>query len=290
MTFPTFILTVSGSDSSGCAGMQADNRAIHAAGAQPLNVLTAVTLQTPDGLLETQSMPPAFVGRQVRELLKAYPVAAIKSGMLVSAAHVRELARVLLEFPDIPYVLDPVCRSSGGGALLDSEGIALLRETLLTRTTLITPNLEEVFALAEGDEQTDAPQTAARLSRKSGVTVLLKGGHADGPTSDDQLYRPEREPVVFSTSRIQSRNTRGTGCALSAAIAARLALGDELEEAIRKAKALLQHAMCEQTAVQWPGQGPAFNGYPPLVSVKGRPVLGEGRKTWRVDEIKLAAT
>lgn len=260
MDMPAYVLTISGSDSSGGAGMQADNRAILAAGAYPLNVLTAVTLQTPDGVEAVDVLSPEFVERQLRSLLRAYPVAAVKSGMLGSGAVAQAVAAVLSGVAPIPYVLDPVLCATSGAALLDAEGLAVVRDRLLGRAVLTTPNLDELAVLS-GRPLLDAAHmadAAVALACRSGGAVLVKGGHGHGPCCVDRLFWPDGRCEVFAGSRIDSTNTRGTGCALSALIAARLALGDELVAAVATARRLLGASLRAQAGRAWTGPGPAM--------------------------------
>lgn len=257
MDTPPYVLTISGSDSSGRAGMQADNRAIHAVGGFPLNVVTAVTLQSPKGVQSIQMMDANFVEAQLRSMLKSYRVRAIKSGMLGNADIVRRVATVLSEYPDIPYVLDPVLCSSSGAALLEPAGVEVLRSLLMPRATLTTPNLDELEILCE--QTVDAFEGAAQLASTCGQSILVKGGHATGPKCEDWLFYPDGRRHCFSEERIDTRNTRGTGCALSALIAAHLGWEpDELEDSITAAKDQLAAALWEHSKEAWKGGGPSL--------------------------------
>ncbi|MFQ3242610.1 MAG: hydroxymethylpyrimidine/phosphomethylpyrimidine kinase [Lentimonas sp.] len=257
MDTPPYVLTISGSDSSGRAGMQTDNRAIHAVGAFPLNVVTAVTLQSPTGVESIQMMDADFVEAQLRSILKAYRVRAIKSGMLGNTEIVRRVAQVLAEYPDIPYVLDPVLRSTSGAALLEPDGVAVLRSLLMPRATVTTPNLDELEILCEGAG--DVFEAAAQLASACRQSILVKGGHATGPDCEDWLFYPDGRRSCFCAKRIKTRNTRGTGCALSALIAAYLAWKpDELEDSIAAAKDQLAAALREHSQEVWKGGGPNF--------------------------------
>ena len=237
-----YVLTVSGSDSSGCAGMQADNRAIHAVGAMPLNVITANTLQTPSGVEAICPVKPSIVEQQMRALLKAYPVFAVKVGMLGGASVVEAVASVLSDFPDPFVVLDPVIWSTSGRALLDADGINMLNARLMPHVDLMTPNLDEQLHLFP------CRQTA----------VLIKGGHDGGDFCCDRLILPDQTKVEFSDSRISTPNLRGTGCVLSAAIAAFVAQGRPLQKAIAGAKALLHESLKVNKRKRYHGSGPSF--------------------------------
>ena len=212
---PPYVLTISGSDSSGHAGMQTDNRAIHSVGAFPLNVLTAVTLQGPQGVEAVEQMSADFVEAQLRLILKNYRVRAIKSGMLGSAEIAARVAQVLSSYPDIPYVLDPVLCSSSGAVLLPSDAVGILRSRLMPRASLTTPNVDELAALS-GGQISEANSAAAQLAEVCGQAVLLKGGHREGAHCDDWLFYADGRRRCYREPRIETRNTRGTGCALRA--------------------------------------------------------------------------
>lgn len=258
MSIPKYVLTISGSDSSGGAGMQADNRAILAAGAFPLNVLTAVTLQTPSGVEAVELMSPEFVKRQARRLLETYPVAAIKSGMLGSSEIALALADLLDDFAEVSYVLDPVLVSTSGHRLLDVSGVDILRDRLMHRATLTTPNLDELYALSGATGSELSMDLALALVERVGQAVLLKGGHVLGEHCDDWLLSRDGSRELLSCKRVESKNLRGTGCAFSAAIAAQLALGHELSQAVHIAKQILGEALQRQAGIPWIGSGPAF--------------------------------
>ena len=254
---PPFVLTLSGSDSSGCAGMQADNRAIHAAGGFPLNVLTAITVQTPKGVEKVSIQSGEFVGEQISHLLESYPITAIKSGMLGNEDIATSVLRSLKKFPEIPYVLDPVMVSTSGTRLLEEGALEVFRNGLFHRATLITPNLDELRLLS-GDRLIDPTDAARELAETTNSSVLLKGGHIDGTDCIDWLFTADREPRPYRASRIQSDNLRGTGCALSSAIAAYLGQGDIVPDAVHKGKELLSDRIRQGVSVHWVGDGPAF--------------------------------
>ena len=243
MSEVVYVLTVSGSDSSGCSGMQADNRAIHAAGAMPLNVISASTLQTPEGLHALNLSDAAEVEQQINALLDAYSVRAVKIGMLGNGAIVEAVVRTLEVRAERPFVvLDPVVCSSSGSALLDASGLEVLNERLLPLVGLVNPNLNEMPLLR-------VPES---------VAVLLKGGHAEGVECIDRLTLPDGRDREFSAERVETVNTRGTGCALSAAIAAFIARGNNLPEACARAKHLLHAALEKNRDRVFTGNGPAL--------------------------------
>ena len=237
-----YVLTVSGFDSSGCAGLQMDNRVIHAVGAMPLNIPTAWTVQTPSATLPYRLADPQEIKGSMRTLLKSYPVAAIKIGMLGNAAIVRAVVAVLSEYPAIFSVLDPVLATSSGVDLLDAAGCEYMNAALIPMVNLVTPNLEE----------------AEKLDLKHATASLVKGGHGANSECIDSLRIGQAAPHLFRNTRILTKNSRGTGCALSSAIAANVAMGETLISACRKAKDLLHQALSRRVQLNFLGAGPAF--------------------------------
>lgn len=237
-----YVLTVSGFDSSGCAGLQMDNRAIHAVGAMPLNVPTAWTLQTPNAMRQCQLADADDVQGSMRAMLESYPVAAIKIGMLGNAEIVGAVVAVLTEYPSIFTVLDPVLATSSGAALLDVAGCEYMNAALIQLVNLVTPNLEE----------------ASKLELKNARAVLLTGGHQVGLDCVDILHIAQNPPIEYRKARISTQNCRGTGCALSSAIAAYMASGESLISACQKAKNLLHQSLIQRTQLSFKGAGPAL--------------------------------
>ncbi|MFB2552011.1 hydroxymethylpyrimidine/phosphomethylpyrimidine kinase [Ensifer soli] len=231
------VLIVAGSDSSGGAGIARDVATVAKAGGEAALALTAVTVQTHRAVEAIEAMPPALVAAQMRAAFDSGPVGAVKIGMLANGPILVAVADVLAAHAEVPVVLDPVLAASAGGALLSEEAMMLLRQVLLPRVTLVTPNLPELARLTGTAEIADVEtgRAAAMMLNPAGA-VLVKGGHAAGDTADDLLLRPGLPDIVFRAARSGAR-LRGTGCMLSSGIAARLALGDALETAIRGAKA-----------------------------------------------------
>ena len=240
--------------------MQADNRAILNCGGFPLNVVTALTLQTPSGALTLDVCQPGMARRHLNALLQAYPVRAIKTGMLGSGSIVRTLAEALSPYREIPLVVDPVLRSSSGHPLLDEDGIRELKSTLIPITDLLTPNLPELAQLSGRDpvlSGTEERAAAQQLLQTGCAAVLVKGGHRPGNGATDRLYTNDGE-LEFPGPRVHSPNTRGTGCSLASAIAARVAIGDDFSAAIRRAKSMIQNSLERRQNLLWSGPGPAF--------------------------------
>lgn len=240
------VLVIAGSDSSGGAGITRDVRTLTQLGARALCVVTAVTAQSHTQLSATHIVPPELVQAQMAAALATCRPGAIKIGMLATAATVLAVAAALPSAGP-PVVLDPVLASSSGGELLDSGGRAALCATLLPRVTLLTPNIPEAAALIGSHAARSEAQLleqAAALLALGPQAVLLKGGHAAGPEASDLLLTAHGTPHWLRAPR-SSALRRGTGCALSSAIAAGLASGLPLTAACERAKQhvtqLLQH-------------------------------------------------
>ena len=252
------VLIVAGSDSGGGAGIQADLKAVTALSAYGATAITALTAQNTRGVFGVHAVPPAFVAQQMELVLEDIGADAIKTGMLHSA-EVIEVVRGTLDrlAPGVPLVVDPVMVAKGGAALLERQAEGALRERLVPRATLITPNLPEAEALLGARiEGVDGMRRAAEaLLRLGPGAVLLKGGHAEGETVVDVLRSAEGERI-FEDARIATRSTHGTGCTLASAIAAGLAQGLGLEEAVARARRYLRAAILSA-----PGLG---SGHGPL--------------------------
>ncbi|MBF0481839.1 MAG: bifunctional hydroxymethylpyrimidine kinase/phosphomethylpyrimidine kinase [Desulfovibrionaceae bacterium] len=259
MTRPC-VLTVAGSDCGGGAGVQADLKTFAAHGVYGLSVIAALTAQNTRGVLGVLGVAPDFVGAQLDAVLGDFTLAAAKTGMLFCAGAVAETAKRFRN-KTFPLVVDPVCVSGSGRALLEPAGLTALRDLLIPLADCLTPNLPEAEALTGlavvGME--DMLRAGQRLLSMGVRAALLKGGHADaGPdatTVTDILFTPGTEPLLLSVPRVRTKNTHGTGCALSAAIAAGLAKGLDLISAVTAAQRYLN--ACLRTA--WDvghGQGP----------------------------------
>ena len=227
-------LTVAGSDSGGNAGVQADLRAFHAYGLHGCTVLAALTAQNPHAVSAIHEVPADFVAAPLDAVLGVYDIRALKTGMLADAAVIEVVADRVAAHPEIARVVDPVMIATSGARLLRADACKALAGKLLPLATLATPNLPEAAELcgAEGDAAT----LARGVYERYGCATLVKGGHADGRDSVDALY-DGRELRTFSLPRIVNPvSTHGTGCTLAAALAAELALGHGLAEAVEGAK------------------------------------------------------
>lgn len=236
---PPRVLVIAGTDSSGGAGLVRDVQVITDLGAHAACVVTAVTAQTNNQVEATYVQLADLVRQQLSAALRSGEIAAIKIGMLGSATIVRAVMNELPDRQRIPIVLDPVLASSSGAALLDADGISLLRDRLLPRCTVITPNLIEATLLLDRKiASTDEEQSrqAEALLALGAEHVLLKGGHGSGTDATDVLTSRGRPASLLRSARLGT-TMRGTGCALSSAIAALLAAGVAIEPACRRAKA-----------------------------------------------------
>lgn len=231
-------LTIAGSDSSAGAGAQADLKTFSALGVYGLTAITCVVAETPGKVASIQNIGPEIVRKQLEVLLGGFPVAAIKTGMLYSSEIISVVARTLIAHAKrIPLVVDPVMVASSGDALLQSGAIARYENELFPHASLITPNLDEAAQLLGQSIRTIVRMRTAgkKLAQKYRVPILLKGGHLMGGQAVDLLFVADKV-VEFSAPFVRGVSTHGTGCTYSAAIAAGLARGLDLEKSIDRAK------------------------------------------------------
>lgn len=248
-TYPR-VLSIAGSDCSGGAGIQADIKTISACGAFAMSAVTAVVDENTVGVTGIWAVPPEFVCGQIRSCLEDIGADAIKIGMLGTPELVQAVARQLRESAaGVPIVLDPVMVAQSGDRLVGDEAAEALKGELIPMAAVITPNLPEASVLLGRPirRAADLREGAAELCRRFGcAAALVKGGHLEeGEDSDDLLYESADGGrwVEYPGERIATRNNHGTGCTLSSAIAAHLALGYPLEEAVRRAKAYITGAI-----------------------------------------------
>jgi hydroxymethylpyrimidine/phosphomethylpyrimidine kinase len=255
-------LTIAGSDSSGAAGIQADLKTFSALGVYGASVITVLTAQNTQKVEAILTVPPDFVLGQMRAVARDLDVGAIKIGMLATRAIIEAVAEGLKDFANIPVVLDPVMVASSGDSLLDNDAVDALLSKLMPAATLITPNLPEAAKLLGKKPARDADQMAdqARGLREAGArAALVKGGHLDSETAIDVLL-DENGEVRLEAPRTKTRNTHGTGCTLSSAIAAELAKGATLGEAVRRAKDYVTSAIAAADTLRiGKGRGPVHH-------------------------------
>lgn len=240
------VLTIAGSDSGGGAGIQADLKTIAANGCYGMSVITALTAQNTVGVSGIHAVPVAFVQQQLEAVLSDIGTDAVKIGMLFSPDLIHTIAEVLDTFQVGNIVLDPVMVATSGDKLLQDDAIEALKTALIPKADIITPNLPEASVLLgrEINSLGMLNQAARDLCQLGCKNVLIKGGHLEGQESDDCLYLSETDEMIFlPAKRIATNNTHGTGCTLSSAIAANIARGYGVVEAVQKAKEYIHGAI-----------------------------------------------
>ncbi|UPK02035.1 bifunctional hydroxymethylpyrimidine kinase/phosphomethylpyrimidine kinase [Bradyrhizobium sp. 170] len=244
MTTP-IALTIAGSDSSGGAGIQADLKTFAAFGVYGASVITALTAQNTEGVSGIHQVPAEFVTAQIDAVFSDLAVGAVKIGMVAQPPVMDAIVAGLARWSPKHVVLDPVMVATSGDRLLATEAVDALRTKLIPRASVITPNLPEAAALL--DEGVAADEAAVekqgrRLLALGCKAVLIKGGHGEGAESIDYLI-DSSGVIALAAPRIVTKNTHGTGCSLSSAIAAGLAKGKDMETAVRNAKAFVSAAI-----------------------------------------------
>jgi hydroxymethylpyrimidine kinase/phosphomethylpyrimidine kinase len=245
-------LTVAGSDSGGGAGIQADLKTFAALGVHGASAITCLTAQNPKEVRAIQAARPDIVRNQIEAVLDELQPAAIKTGMLYSAAIIRVVAGVLGRRSDCPLVVDPVMVATSGARLLRPSAARVLAGALLPCATLTTPNLDEASMLVgELITTLDQARTAARaIQRRYGCAALVKGGHLEGLREAVDILWDGRDEWLLRAPRVGGVSTHGTGCTFSAAIAGYLALGSGLIEAVQKAKEYITQAIAQAVRVR----------------------------------------
>ena len=261
------VLTIAGSDSGGGAGIQADLKTFAALGCYGMTAITALTAQNTIGVQGIHGIPAEFLKAQIQSVLDDIGVNAIKIGMLHAPEIVDVVAWAIDHYQLKNVVLDPVMVATSGDRLIASETVQVLVRELFPRATLITPNLDEAVLLL-GREISDASELelAGRdLLAMGACAVLLKGGHLSGDDVMDLLVQPNSPSERLASRRIQSRNVHGTGCTLSSAIAANLALGLGLSEAVHCARQFIVQAIAHGAEITTGhGHGPLNHGFAPV--------------------------
>lgn len=261
-------MSIAGSDSCGGAGIQADIKTISALGGYAATAITAVTAQNTCGITAIHPIPPEVTAAQIEAVMSDLRPRAVKIGMVNDAATAEAIAEVLLRRRPEFVVLDPVMVSTSGSKLIDDDAIDVITRRLMPIATLITPNLNEAQALVQAELCTveDMQQAARQLLRYGSRAVLIKGGHLQGAQMCDVLQvNGEHECHFYTSPKVESRNTHGTGCTLSSAIATRLALGDTLTAAIQRAKSyVFQGIKAGKDIHIGEGHGPINHFYAPV--------------------------
>ncbi|WP_298260825.1 bifunctional hydroxymethylpyrimidine kinase/phosphomethylpyrimidine kinase [uncultured Litoreibacter sp.] len=239
------VLSIAGSDPSGGAGIQADIKAISANGAYAMAAITALTAQNTQGVSGVHHVPASFVADQIAAIFADIKVDAVKIGMIANAGIAQSVADTLRAWPDVPVVLDPVMIAKGGTPLLAQDAVCTMRDALLPKTTVLTPNLPEAAYLLGKPEATTRDEMVAQGRELCGMgpaAVLMKGGHLDVDDSPDVLVTNKQE-FWLNAPRFATKNTHGTGCTLSAALAAQIANGATMQEACSAAKTYVAQAI-----------------------------------------------
>lgn len=239
------VLTIAGSDSGGGAGIQADLKAFSACGCFGMSAITAITAQNTMGVTAIHAVPVDVLQAQIRAVIDDIGVDAIKIGMLHSAEVVEGVAAVLKDYSVKNIVLDPVMVATSGDPLIEDDAIAAMQDTLFPLVRLITPNVPEAEILLKDKLETDdLSMIAEKLADEYSVSVLAKAGHLSGTEVVDVLYDIEKKQIdKFISERIQTRNSHGTGCTLSSAVASFLAKDLELTEAVGTAVNYVHEAL-----------------------------------------------
>lgn len=243
---PPCILTIAGSDSSCGAGAQADIKTIAALGGYGLNAITSIVSEVPGLVSKVQLLDTDMIADQIRVLFEAFPIKAVKTGMLGGLEQTRCVVRALPK--GVPLVVDPVMVATGGGRLLAEEAIQAVKHELLPLATVITPNMDEAEVLWDRSVKTrdDMLACARELHEQCGAAVLVKGGHLTGDASDVLWH--DGTAQWFESPRVHGVHTHGTGCSYSAAIATGLGKGLPLAEAVREAKVFIHRAIAQHHA------------------------------------------
>lgn len=264
------VLSIAGSDSGGGAGIQADLKTASALGCFGMTAITAITAQNTVGVRAIQALPPELLAQQIDAVVEDIGVDAVKIGMLHDPAVVQVVAQAIRRHGFTRVVLDPVMVANSGDRLIADDTVAVLVQELFPLATVITPNLDEAaWLLGHPITSSDQLQSAAGELRAMGApAVLVKGGHLPGPIVADLLVTPERS-WRWEDERIATRNTHGTGCTLSTAIACHLALGQTLPDAVEEARRYVRQAMQSGADMALgQGHGPLDHGFAPRPSVR----------------------
>lgn len=263
------VLSIAGSDSGGGAGIQADLKTFSSLGVYGATAITAITAQNTQGVHSQFALPPQMVYDQIIAVMEDIHPSVIKIGMLSNVQVVTAVAEALKRY-SIPIILDPVMVSSSGHRLLSAEAQEVLKERLLPMAQLVTPNIPEMEALTAMTISTieDKGKAAAHLLSLGVQSVLLKGGHEEGEVKVDILYQKSPQGIItcsFSSDTLNTRNIHGTGCTLSSAIAAYMARGLALKEAISSAKIYITEAIKAGADISvGKGYGPVNHLFNPL--------------------------
>lgn len=263
------VLSIAGSDSGGGAGIQADLKTCAALGVYGMTAITAITAQNTQGVRAIHSVPPEVIAAQIDAVAGDIGVEAVKIGMLHAPEMAEAVAAALERHAFAQVVLDPVMVATSGSVLMEDSTVSVLVKRLFPLASVITPNLDEAaLLLGRKLETVEQMRSAAyELQAMGARAVLLKGGHLPGERVADVLLLENGEELVMDDARIATRNTHGTGCTLSSAIASYLALGEDLPDAVRMAREFVRKALEAGANVRTGGvgNGPLNHGFAPRV-------------------------
>lgn len=254
------VLTIAGSDSSGGAGIQADLKTFSAHGVFGMSVIAAVTAQNTQKVIDVQNISPDIIGKQIDAIFEDIEVDAVKIGMISEIEGIKEVAGKLRKYKPQNLVLDPVMVSKSGYALMNPEAVGTLIKELIPLVTVVTPNIPEAEIIAgiKIKNLGDMERASKIIYNIGPKNVLLKGGHLIGDAVD-VLY-DGKSFIYLENERINTKNTHGTGCTLSSAIASNLALGMDIREAVKKAKQYITTAIQHSLSIGC-GSGPTNHFY-----------------------------
>ncbi|MFC1867444.1 bifunctional hydroxymethylpyrimidine kinase/phosphomethylpyrimidine kinase [Thermodesulfobacteriota bacterium] len=237
-----YVLTIAGSDSCGGAGMQADIKTITSLGAHAMTALTAVTAQNSQGVIAIHEIPERFISIQVETLVEDLFPDSVKTGMLPTGSAVKEVAGIIKKNRFKRVVVDPVMRASTGRNLLDASTVPMLKDLLLPVANVVTPNLDEAGVLINKKiRNLNDMEEAAKEIKGLGPDVVVTGGHLEGKCVD--LFYDGKKMHHFHGSKIETKNTHGSGCVFSTSLATFLALDNDVVEAVRLAHDFTRHAI-----------------------------------------------
>ena len=259
-------LTIAGSDSVGGAGVQADIKTMSALGVYAASAITAITVQNTCGVYDIESLRPEIVGGQIRAVMSDINPVAVKIGMVNDAATIHAIADALKEYPTTAVIIDPVMVSTSGYRLMQEDALCIFRNELMPLASLLTPNVPETEILADMkiNNVDDMDRAASIICQEANCDVLIKGGHLEGVTKTDILYHDSKRVAKYEAKTVDTRNTHGTGCTLSSAITAHIALGYNMADAIRLAKEYLYKALEAGKDVEiGKGHGPVNHFFEP---------------------------
>lgn len=265
------VLTIAGSDSSGGAGIQADLKTFSALGVYGMSVLTAITAQNTRGVKGIQAVSPDIIRKQLEAVFEDIPVNAIKTGMLYNKETVEAIADIFDKYKPGVLIIDPVMISTSGSKLMEKDAIQAAVQKLFPLATLITPNIDEAEYLSgiPIHNVLDMDKAAERILQSGCNAVLVKGGHMKGNHMTDRLLIQGQPPVSIEGKTVKTLNTHGTGCTLSSAITAYLALDNELVDAVASARKYIGNALeAGSDVLVGSGYGPVNHFFAPSPLLK----------------------